>query len=84
MDENEKKKAFLKRYLDSKAKEKELLLEVEELEGRYILPSKVIDDMPHGGAGDKDLSGFASQYDALYQKIKHQYKRLIKYQGSFS
>lgn len=74
-EDNEIKKAFLRRYLESKKREKELELEMEELEGRYILPSKVIDDMPHGSGGDSDLSDFAAQYDRLYHKIKRQYAR---------
>ena len=74
-EDNEIKKAYLLRYLESKKRENELLLEMEELEGRYILPSKVIDDMPHGSAGDDDLSSFAAQYDQLYYKIKRQFRR---------
>lgn len=74
-EQNELKKAWLNRYLDSKRKEKELLLELEKLESDYILPSKVIDDMPHGSAGDSDLSAFAAQYDHLYHKIKSQLRR---------
>lgn len=75
---NEIKKEYLMRYLESKKVEKALLREMEELEGRYILPSKVIDDMPHGGAGDADLSEFAAKYDKLYQRIKVAYERSME------
>lgn len=68
-NENEKKKAYLRRYLDYKQKEKEILLEIEELESSYILPSKVVDDMPHGSGGGRDLSVFASQYDRLRRRL---------------
>lgn len=75
MTTNEAKKDYLRRYLESKARERELLDELNTLESSYILPSKVIDDMPHGGGGDTDLSGFAAQYDKLYTLIKDQYQR---------
>ena len=67
---NEKKKAWLRRYLYAVKAEKEIALELEELEAQYILPSKVIDGMPHGSGGDSDLSSFAAQYDELYQQVK--------------
>lgn len=66
--ENERKKAWLNRYTASKLAEKELLEEIQELESRYIMPSKVMDDMPHT-SNTKDLSGFAAQYDRLYRKL---------------
>lgn len=78
MRENELKKMYLQRYRISKQREQELLDELNTLEGRFILPSKVIDDMPHGGAGDQDLSEFAAQYDAICRKIKEQYRKSIR------
>jgi hypothetical protein len=78
MHENELKKMYLQRYRISKQREQELLDELNTLEGRFILPSKVIDDMPHGGAGDQDLSEFAAQYDAIYRKLKEQYRKSIR------
>lgn len=62
------KKAFLRRYLDSRKKEKELHDELKTLESQYIFPSVNIDGMPHGSGGG-DLSGFAAQYDELYQEL---------------
>ena len=67
------KKAFLRRYLDSRKKERELLDELNTLESQYIFPSVNIDGMPHGSGGS-DLSGFAAQYDALYQELIKQYE----------
>lgn len=67
--DNEAKKRFLKRYIEAKKATTEIREELEELEGRYIMPSKVIDDMPHG-SGQSDLSEFAAQYDALWRQGK--------------
>lgn len=64
------KKRWLRRYLEAVKAEKEIALEMEELEGQYILPSRVIDGMPHGSGGDADLSAFAAKYDELYREIK--------------
>ena len=77
--ENERKKAWLNRYTAAKLAETELLEELQELESRYIMPSKVMDDMPHS-SNPKDLSGFAAQYDALYQKILNAYNRTVTVQ----
>lgn len=70
MSEMNAKKRWLRRYLEAVKAEKEIALEMEELEGQYILPSKVIDGMPHGSGGDKDLSAFAAKYDELYSEVK--------------
>lgn len=68
------KKAFLRRYLDSRKKEKELLDELNTLESQYIFPSVNIDGMPHGSGGS-DLSGFAAQYDDIFGKLIEQYEK---------
>ena len=68
------KKAFLRRYLDSRKKEKELLGELNTLESQYIFPSVNIDGMPHGSGGS-DLSGFAAQYDDIFGKLIEQYEK---------
>lgn len=70
MSEMNAKKRWLRRFLEAVKAEKEIALEMEELEGQYILPSKVIDGMPHGSGGDKDLSAFAAKYDELYSEVK--------------
>ena len=77
--ENEQKKRYLQRFAEAKVAERELAEQLEELEGRYIMPSKVIDDMPHG-SGQSDLSEFAAKYDALYQKLIHAYNRTVTVQ----
>lgn len=75
---NEKKKAWLRRYLYAVKAEQEIALEMEELESQYILPSKAIDGMPHGSGGDKDLSAFAAKYDELYQQVKAALEKRIE------
>lgn len=77
MSETSIKKRWLRRYLDAVHTGMELAMEMVELEGRYILPSKQIDGMPHGSGGDSDLSSFAASYDLLYQEIKEEYQRCI-------
>lgn len=78
MTETAAKKRWLRRYIDALHEEKEIMLELAELEGQYILPSKQIDGMPHGSGGDSDLSSFAAAYDLLYQEVKHAYQRCIE------
>ena len=71
-NENEKKKDYLRRYLSSKMKEKELMLAIEALEVEYGLKSPQLDGLPHGSGGS-DLSVFAVRYDDVYT---HLLKRL--------
>lgn len=77
-ESNAKKKAWLRRYLEAKKYEREIMLEMEELEGQYILPSKVIDGMPHGSGSDGDLSTFAAKYDELYEEVKAALEKRIE------
>lgn len=77
--ENEQKKRYLQRFGEAKIAERELAEQIEELEGRYIMPSKVIDDMPHG-SGQSDLSAFAAQYDALRRKLFRAWARSVEVQ----
>lgn len=65
---NETKKDYLQRYLNSKRREDELNLAIEELETRYGLHSPNLDGMPHGSGGS-DLSGFAAKYEVLHKKL---------------
>lgn len=65
---NEAKKAYLQRYLNSKRREDELTLAIEELETRYGLQSPKLTGMPHGSGG-KDLSDFAAKYDRLHTQM---------------
>lgn len=76
-DLNEKKK-WLRRYQEAVKATIEIDLEMEELESRYILPSREIDGMPHGSGSDRDLSEFAAKYDELYREIKDALEERIK------
>lgn len=77
--ENDQKKRYLMRFAEAKIAEKELSEQLEELEGRYIMPSKVLDDMPKG-SNTSDLSNFAAQYDAVYRKLINAYTRTVTVQ----
>ena len=65
---NELKKAYLQRYLNSKRREDELTLAIEELETRYGLHSPQLDGMPHGSGGS-DLSEFGARYEKLHNQM---------------
>jgi len=66
--ENEKKKAYLRRYRANKRKEEKFRQEIEALEVEYGLQSPKLDKMPRGSEG-KDLSVFAVRYDAAYTHL---------------
>ena len=71
----EYKKDYLRRYLNAKKKVKELALEMEEIEGQYIMAAKAYDGMPHGKGGTSDLSTFAAKYDEVYRQLKEMLER---------
>ena len=73
----EQKKLWLARYRQARYAEKEILREIEELEGQFILPARPMDGMPRGSSGGKDLSGFAAQYDKLRRKLLAQYEKRL-------
>lgn len=54
------KKKMLYGYLNAKEKEAEIKGELEELRMNQIYKSQVNDGMPHGNAGQGDLSGYAA------------------------
>jgi len=74
------KRAWLYRLRDARRAEAELVAEINQLEADAILPSTRIDGMPHGAAGDADLSGFAARYDELYRRIREQLSLRIEIQ----
>ena len=67
---NEAKKEYLRRYLTAQKRYREIQREIEVLEGRYIMPSKKYDGMPHGKGGNSDLSSFGAKYDELMTHLK--------------
>ena len=68
-EENEKKKAYLRRYLDAKRKQEAVEREIEELRLDKMFPgSPVQDGMPKGSVGG-DLSGYAGKLDELDREL---------------
>ena len=73
----EQKKEWLSRYRQARYAEDEIRLEIESLEGQYMMPARPIDGMPKGSGGS-DLSGFAAAYDKLRTKLIAQYERRLE------
>ena len=68
------KKAFLRQYQQCLKAEKGLEEEIEKLRASVILPSKVMDGMPHG-SGKSDLSSYAARLDELFGKLQAELNR---------
>ncbi|MBR3170303.1 MAG: hypothetical protein IKF22_03505 [Lachnospiraceae bacterium] len=73
----EQKKEWLSRYRQARYAEQEIALEIEQLEGQFIMPARPLDGMPHGSGGT-DLSGFAAAYDKLRSQLMRQYDRRLE------
>lgn len=73
----EQKKEWLSRYRQARYAEDEIMLEIESLEGQFMMPARPIDGMPKGSGGS-DLSGFAAAYDKLRTKLIAQYERRLE------
>lgn len=75
--ENERKKAYLRRYLEAKRAQEVLEHEIDELRLDRMTPgSPAQDGMPHGSGGG-DLSGYVARLDDLVQKLRTQmYKKI--------
>lgn len=67
-EENEKKKAFLNSYRKAREELKRLEEERQEVRLNKLLPSQVIDGMPHGSGGS-DLSVYAAKIDEIEREI---------------
>lgn len=76
-EENERKKAYLRRYLEAKRMQEVLEHEIDELRLDRMTPSGLLQDgMPHGSSGGGDLSGYVARLDELDQKLRTQmYKK---------
>lgn len=70
--ENEVKKAYLKRYGKAIQIEKVIEEEIQQLRMDKMFPVLVQDGMPHGSAGNGDLSSFAAKVDELLIELKKQ------------
>ncbi len=73
----EQKKEWLSRYRQARYAEHEIALEIEQLEGQFIMPARPLDGMPRG-SGETDLSGFAAAYDKLRRRLLSQYESRLQ------
>ncbi len=77
LTENEKKKLFLKSYMQAKNDVFRLEMQLTELRLNKLTPSMVPDDgMPHA-SGISDLSDYAARVDELERKLlQKRYRRI--------
>lgn len=77
-EENERKKEYLRRYLEAKRMQEVLEREIDELRLDRMTPSGLLQDgMPHGSSGGGDLSGYVARLDELDRKLRAQmYKKI--------
>lgn len=68
VNENDKKKEYLRGYRQHGRRVKRIEAELEEIRSMKQSPSMNNDGMPHG-SGQKDLSGYVAQLDALEEKL---------------
>ena len=74
MNDNEAKKAFLRRYQDSLKAEKGIEDEIETLRANAMIHSQNMDGMPHGSA-QSDLSTYAAQLDKMLADLHAEIER---------
>ena len=81
LTENEKKKLFLKSYMQAKNDVFRLEMQLAELRLNKLTPSMVPDDgMPHA-SGISDLSDYAARVDELERELlQKRYKRIRAFQ----
>lgn len=83
MSENEKKKAYLRKYLESKRAALRLEERAQALRFDKMYPSLVITNMP-AAHSQKDLSDYIAAYDNLISLIaRARYKRITYYTEIF-
>ena len=77
-EENNRKKEYLRKYLEAKRMQEVLEREIDELRLDRMIPgSPAQDGMPHGSGGG-DLSGYAARLDELDRKLREQLERKIQ------
>lgn len=81
LTENEKKKLFLKSYMQAKHDVSRLEMQLAELRLNKLTPSMVPDDgMPHA-SGISDLSDYAARVDELERELlQKRYRRIRAFQ----
>jgi len=78
-EENDRKKAYLKRYHAAELAEKEIQEEIDDLRMNKMFPALIQDGMPHGSSAG-DLSAYAAQLDELLTELKDQMELRIRIQ----
>lgn len=77
-EENNRKKEYLRKYLEAKRMQEVLEHEIDELRLDRMIPgSPAQDGMPHGSGGG-DLSGYAAHLDELDRKLRTQLERKLQ------
>lgn len=77
-EENNRKKEYLRKYLEAKRMQEVLEREIDELRLDRMIPgSPAQDGMPHGSGGG-DLSGYVARLDELDQKLRTQMCKKIQ------
>lgn len=76
-EENDRKKAYLKRYHAAELAEKEIQEEIDDLRMNKMFPALIQDGMPHGSSAG-DLSAYAAQLDELLIELKDQMEQRIR------
>lgn len=71
MTENEKKKAFLRRYRECERREQEILEEIQRLRMNQMFPSMVNDGMPKGSQ-QSDLSDYVAAIERQMGRLKRE------------
>ena len=71
MTENEKKKAFLRRYRECERREQEILEEIQRLRMDKMFPSVVNDGMPKGSQ-QSDLSDYVAAIERQMGRLKRE------------
>lgn len=76
-EENNRKKEYLRKYLEAKRMQAMLEQEINELRLDRMIPgSPAQDGMPHGSGGG-DLSGYIARLDELDRSLHAQLKRKL-------
>lgn len=77
-EENNRKKEYLRKYLEAKRMQEVLEREIDELRLDRMIPgSPAQDGMPHGSGGG-DLSGYAARLDELDRSLHAQLERKLR------
>lgn len=83
MNENDKKKEYLRSYRQHVRRIRRINAEIAELRSMKLYPALKPDDgMPRGSGGQGDLSGYAAELDEMIQElIRERYLRIKTYQA---